>query len=181
MPRSSSISTFVRAYNNRGVAYRKKGERERALADFEQAIRLDPRFDDAVTNRDEVREEIKQLALVSKVQLPTFDCTRAKLAVEKAICSDPDLAQLDRAIDQAYLEARAKLSPASAAALRRDQRDFIARRNKSFGRPSYQIRKELEQRLTALREFRRLAIESEDLRPFPTNPPNGHTRALIAN
>jgi tetratricopeptide (TPR) repeat protein len=42
---------FVAAYNNRGLARRKKGDLEGALADFSEAIRLDPDFAIAYNNR----------------------------------------------------------------------------------------------------------------------------------
>ncbi|MGO9135188.1 MAG: tetratricopeptide repeat protein [Methylovirgula sp.] len=39
------------AYNNRGVAYAAKGDLDRAIADFDQAIRLDPKDEVAYKNR----------------------------------------------------------------------------------------------------------------------------------
>ena len=39
------------AYNNRGVAYGAKGDRDRAIADYNEAIRLDPKFAMAYNNR----------------------------------------------------------------------------------------------------------------------------------
>ena len=75
--------------------------------------------------------------------LPTFDCDTAKRAVEKAICSDPDLSRLDRQIDDAYKAALAKLDRAGIARLRREQRQFNATRDKSFGHPDYQLKREL--------------------------------------
>jgi Flp pilus assembly protein TadD len=32
------------SYNNRGVAYKTKGENERAIADFSKALDIDPRL-----------------------------------------------------------------------------------------------------------------------------------------
>jgi uncharacterized protein len=83
--------------------------------------------------------------------LPTFDCATAGRAVEKAICSDPDLSRLDRQIDDAYKAALAKLDRNGVARLREEQRNFSAKRNKSFGNPNYQLKRELEARLLALR------------------------------
>ena len=38
-------------YSNRGVAYRQKGDGDRAIADFNEAIRLDPTFAAPFYNR----------------------------------------------------------------------------------------------------------------------------------
>jgi uncharacterized protein len=83
--------------------------------------------------------------------LPTFDCASAKRGVEKAICSDPDLARLDRQIDDAYKAALTRLDRKGVARLREEQRDFLAERNKSFGKPDYLLKRVLERRLTDLR------------------------------
>ncbi|MDB5600451.1 MAG: Tetratricopeptide repeat family protein [Xanthobacteraceae bacterium] len=142
---------FASAYNNRGAAFRKQGQLERAIADYEQAIRLNPRLDLAAENRDVLRKELQRLALTSPKQLPTFDCDKTKRAVEKAICSDPQLARLDREIDDAYNAVLRRLDPPAAAKMRRQQREFLATRNKAFGRPEYQVKREMELRLSALR------------------------------
>jgi tetratricopeptide (TPR) repeat protein len=39
------------AYNNRGNAYKDKGEVDRAIADYDQALRLDPKYVKAYINR----------------------------------------------------------------------------------------------------------------------------------
>ena len=83
--------------------------------------------------------------------MPTFDCGTARRAVEKAICSDPDLSRLDRQIDDAYKAALAKLSARGVARLRAEQRAFNATRDRAFGHPDYQLKRALEQRLLVLR------------------------------
>jgi tetratricopeptide (TPR) repeat protein len=42
---------FVRAYNNRGIAYDSKGEHDHAIADFSKAIELDPNSATGYNNR----------------------------------------------------------------------------------------------------------------------------------
>ena len=59
--------------------------------------------------------------------LPSFDAAAASRAVEKAICSDPDLTRLDREIDAAYKAALAAGDNKTATQLRQQQRDFIRR------------------------------------------------------
>jgi hypothetical protein len=51
----------------------------------------------------------------------------------------------------AYKAALASRNGKAAAQLRQDQRDFLAVRNKSFGNPQYNLRREMELRLAALR------------------------------
>ncbi|HEX3439596.1 MAG TPA: tetratricopeptide repeat protein [Pseudolabrys sp.] len=145
---------FYLAYNNRSVAFRAKGDFDHAIADLEQVLRIDPRLDSAAEDLADLRQERDRRAMVSGDDtLPTFNCRKAKLAVEKAICSDPDLVRLDRQLDDAYKAALAKLDRAGVARLRREQHAFIASRNTSFGRPEYQLKRELEQRLLALRRM----------------------------
>ena len=62
------------AHNNRGVAYREKGERERAIADFDAAIRLDPtyalaRFNRGLTQDAQGRHEAAIADLTEAIRL----------------------------------------------------------------------------------------------------------------
>ena len=56
---------------------------------------------------------------------PSFGCATAKTIREKAVCRDPRLARLDTEIAKAYAAALAHLDPATAVALRKDQRAFL--------------------------------------------------------
>lgn len=143
--------SFYLAYNNRGIAYRKKGDLDHAIADFEQVVRIAPQINSAVTALARVRQERDRLDLVSDRLLPTFDCRDARKAAEKAICSDPDLSRLDRQIDDAYKTALARLDRKEVAGLRQEQRAFLGTRNTAFGRPDYNLKREMERRLTELR------------------------------
>jgi uncharacterized protein YecT (DUF1311 family) len=58
----------------------------------------------------------------------SFDCARTSAPIEKLICSNDDLAALDAALGQAYGARRQGLSRDEAAALRRDQRQWLADR-----------------------------------------------------
>jgi uncharacterized protein len=112
-------------------------------------------LDEAADNLATLRRERDRRGTLSGANsvLPTFDCATARRAVEKAICSDPELARLDRQIDDAYKAALAKLDRRGVARLRREQRAFIARRDKAFGDPDYQIKREFERRLAKLRQM----------------------------
>ena len=56
---------------------------------------------------------------------PSFPCTAAKSAAEKAICADPALAAQDRRMASAYAKVLAALDAPGRAALRADQRFFL--------------------------------------------------------
>ena len=57
---------------------------------------------------------------------PSFDCRTAKTARELATCNDAKLAAADRELAAAWREAIARLDPATAKALREDQRKFLS-------------------------------------------------------
>jgi tetratricopeptide (TPR) repeat protein len=53
--RSGSIRKEARAYSNRGLGYHRKGDYDRAVADFDQAISLDPKAGEAYHRRGDTR------------------------------------------------------------------------------------------------------------------------------
>ncbi len=63
---------------------------------------------------------------------PSFDCTKAKSDVEKAICADPTLSRADAEIARRYRTLRAALDRAAAKALQEDQGYFVAIRDDGF-------------------------------------------------
>jgi uncharacterized protein len=81
------------------------------------------------------------LALVNAAEaVPTasFDCALASAPIEKLICSNDDLAALDAALAQAYGAQRQGLARDEAAALRREQRDWLRSRLTACDVPSAQ-------------------------------------------
>ena len=54
---------------------------------------------------------------------PSFDCARASSPVERIVCADPALAEADRLLAAVYSKAR------RTAGMRRDQREWLARRD----------------------------------------------------
>jgi tetratricopeptide (TPR) repeat protein len=88
--------TFPRVYNNRGAAWQQKGDRARAKQDYAEAVRLNPSDSNAAENYEVVTKEIERLgALAYQKNLPSFNCATARHLVEKTICADRGLAQLD--------------------------------------------------------------------------------------
>lgn len=151
---------FLLAYNNRAVVWRKKGDRVKALADYEAALRIDPRFENALAGRKSLALEIERAGAQMPLQPaaakagPSFDCATAKRAVEKVICADARLSRLDREIDETYtgmIKSVASGNRRAAEALRDQQREFIATRNASFGKPDYDVRDVMEKQLARLR------------------------------
>ncbi len=118
---------------NRGDAYQATGDYDRAIADYDAALKKDPKFQRAWNNRgrglarqgrsrqgdaglrrggasqsfdktaasnyQDIAVEVQRLNLLGSAKnLPSFNCATVRRAVEKAICADPGLAELDRNI-----------------------------------------------------------------------------------
>jgi tetratricopeptide (TPR) repeat protein len=140
-------------FNARGELWRKKGDRPRALTDFAAAIKLVPAHPAAKSNYRSLALELERIGAQMAVNnRPSFDCAGARRAVEKAICASPDLANLDRAIGVANAKAvrDAGIDNAAGRALQREQDDFITRRNAAFGRPGYDLKAAMQERLRRL-------------------------------
>ncbi|CAL80199.1 conserved hypothetical protein with two TPR repeat domains; putative exported protein [Bradyrhizobium sp. ORS 278] len=144
--------TLANIFNARGELYRKKGDRPKALADFASALRLNPDHVGARSNYRALALELERLgAQMAVAGRPSFNCAAARRAAEKAICADPELANLDREIDGSHARAvREAPGPAAARALQREQDAFIARRNADFGRSGYDLKKAMQDRLRRL-------------------------------
>src|SRR6202035_4899737 len=151
--------TLADIFNARGELWRRKGDRPRALADFAAAIKLNPDHAAARANYKSLAQELERLgALLAVHDKPSFDCATAKSAVEKAICAKPNLANLDReinAVNARVVRQAAAASPRAGRALQREQDDFIARRNASFGRPDYDLQRAMRERLDHLQAVER--------------------------
>jgi tetratricopeptide (TPR) repeat protein len=139
-------------FNARGELWRKKGDRPKAVADFGAAIKLNPDHAAARANYKSLALELERLgALMAVAGKPSFNCAKARRTVEKVICANPELADLDREIFAANARAvREAENPRAARALQREQDEFIARRNAQFGRPGYDLQKAMKQRLEKL-------------------------------
>jgi len=144
--------TQADVFNTRGELWRRKGDRPRALADFAAAIKLNPQHEAARANHKALAQELERLGAQMAVNnKPSFNCAAARRAVEKAICADPELANLDREIDAMNATViREARTPRQGRALQRQQDAFLARRNASFGRPDYDLRKAMKARLQSL-------------------------------
>jgi tetratricopeptide (TPR) repeat protein len=150
--------TLADIYNARGELWRKKGDRPKALTDFGAAIKLNPGHFVAKGNYRSLARELERLgALIAVAGKPSFNCATARRTVEKAICANPELANLDRqinAVNTKVVRDATADSPHAGRALQREQDEFVARRNASFGRPDYDLQQAMRQRLDHL-----LAVE----------------------
>jgi tetratricopeptide (TPR) repeat protein len=150
--------TLADIFTARGELWRKKGDRPRALADFGAAIKLNPGHPIARANYKSLAREVERLgAMIAVNNKPSFNCAAARRPIEKAICGNPELANLDReinAVNTRVVHDAARSDPRAGRAMQHEQDDFIARRNAAFGRPDYDLQKEMRQRLDHL-----LAIE----------------------
>lgn len=66
---------------------------------------------------------------------PSFDCAKArKGTIDQVICKDRELSILDHTMGLDYERAKLQTPPVEAANLLREQREFIANRNKCMKR-----------------------------------------------
>lgn len=143
--------TLADVFNRRGELWRKKGDRRRALADFAAAIKLKPDHPAARGNHKSLAQQLERLgALMAVYNQPGVNCVATRLAVEKAICGNPDLANLDREISAVNSKLLRAASSDVGRALQREQDDFVERRNAAFGEPGYDLGKEMRKRLDHL-------------------------------
>jgi tetratricopeptide (TPR) repeat protein len=138
----------------RGELLRRKGDRPRALQDFAAAIKLSPNHSAARSDYKSLALELERLgALLAVSNRPSFDCATARRTVEKAICGNPLLVNLDReinAVNAKVVNDAGRDYPRAGRALQREQDDFIARRDASFGRPDYDLQRDMAERLNHL-------------------------------
>ena len=82
----------------------------------------------------------------------SFDCTLASLWSEKAICADPVLARLDRAMASRYRARLSDLTEPERAALREQQRSWLESRENcsTSNRPPVCLKRAYQDRIRAL-------------------------------
>jgi tetratricopeptide (TPR) repeat protein len=151
--------TLADVFNIRGELWRRKGDRPKALADFGAAIKLNPDHPAARGNYKSLAQELERLgALMAVYNKPSFNCATARRPVQKAICANPELANLDReinAVNTKVVREATSGSPRAGRALQREQDEFIARRDAAFGRPDYDLQKAMRERLDHLLAVKR--------------------------
>ena len=141
-------------FNTRGELFRKKGDRVHALSDFGTAVKLDPDHAAAKANYKALSLEIERIgAMMAVNDKPSFNCASARRPVEKAICANPELANLDReinAVNTKVVRVAGQHNPRGGRAMQREQDEFVARRNAEFGRPDFDLQKMMRDRLDHL-------------------------------
>ncbi|WP_407160786.1 hypothetical protein [Bradyrhizobium sp. STM 3557] len=146
--------TLADIFNARGELEHKKGDRVRALSDFAAALKLNPAHVSARANYHALGLELERLgAQMAVAGKPSFSCAQARRPVERAICADPELADLDREIFAANTRVVRQATSTSARegqARRREQEQYLARRDAGFGRPGFDLKKEMQGRLERL-------------------------------
>ena len=138
------------ALNARGQLWWRKGDRPKAIMDFGAALKLDPGHGPAKANYKTLSLELERIgALKAVAGKPSFDCRKARRTVEKTICGNPELADLDREVYASSVRAvrEAAFDPRLARRLQREQEQFIARRNADFGKAGYDLKKAMQERL----------------------------------
>jgi tetratricopeptide (TPR) repeat protein len=147
-------ATLADIFNARGELLRKAGARPKALADFAAALKLNPEHVGARANYRSLAQELERLgARMAVAGKPSFNCALARLKVEKAICADPELADLDRdiaVVNGWVVRESARISPREARVRQREQDDYLAGRNAEFGHPGYDLKRAMRDRLQRL-------------------------------
>jgi hypothetical protein len=104
----------------------------------------------------------------------------ARRPVEMAICANPELADLDRQITGVNSKlVRAAQSPQQRQALKREHDEFLARRNAEFGKPGYDLKQLMGDRLQHL-----LAADGNERigrKRAPLFPETDHAQAIGSN
>ena len=136
-------------HNARGELWRRKGDLPKAVADFAAAMKLNPDHAVARANHRALAQELERLgALKAVAGKPSFNCATARRPVEKAICANPELADLDREVHGSYVRAIGEAQqPRDVRKLKQQQDEFIARRNAQFGKPGYDLEKAMRARM----------------------------------
>jgi len=146
--------TQAELFNARGELFRRKGDRVHALSDFGTAVKIDPNNAPARANYKALSLEIERIgAMMAVNNKPSFNCANARRPVEKAICGNPELANLDReinAVNTKVVREAAKNNPRAGRAMQRAQDEFLARRNAGFGKPDFDLQKMMRERLDQL-------------------------------
>ena len=139
-------------FNARGELWLRKGDKPKAVQDFGAALKIDPNHEQAKANHKAMAREIERIgAQMAVAGKPSFICKGARRLVEKAICANRELADLDRDVFAANARVlREARNAGEAKALQREQDDFIARRNAGYGRPGYDLKKAMQERLRRL-------------------------------
>jgi len=144
--------TLADVFNARGELWLKKGDKPKAVQDFGAALRIDPNHEKAKANHKAIARELERIGAQMAVSgKPSFNCAGARRPVEKAICANRELADLDREVYAANARViREARNEAEGKKLQREQEDFIAGRNAGFGRPGYDLKKVMQDRLQRL-------------------------------
>jgi tetratricopeptide (TPR) repeat protein len=141
-------------FNARGELEHQKGDRLKALSDFAAALKLNPGHAAARANYRALGLELERLgAQMAVAGKPSFSCAQARRPVEKAICADPELADLDREIFAAntkVVRQATSASPRDRQARRREQEQYLAHRDAGFGHPGFDLKQEMRDRLQRL-------------------------------
>lgn len=144
--------TLADVFNARGELWLKKGDKPKAVQDFGAALRINPNHEKAKANHKAIARELERIgAQMAVAGKPSFYCAGARRPVEKAICANRELADLDREVYAANARVlREARNEGEARKLQREQDDFIARRNAGFGRPGYDLKTAMQDRLQKL-------------------------------
>ncbi|MGL4240967.1 MAG: lysozyme inhibitor LprI family protein [Beijerinckiaceae bacterium] len=89
-------------------------------------------------------------ALPASAQTTPTDCARGASPIAKAICADPELIELDKALAKAFTAARGRVDSDSLKSLEKDQKAFLDERQLVLDRKGMPLAEYLRHRLAFL-------------------------------
>ena len=92
---------------------------------------------------------------------PSFDCAKAGTKVEKAICSNEELANLDKSLSDAYISLKKNLTATEVKALKDSQRMWMKQRDTSCGSDVPCLRETYSSRLSELARQKQLLAQKK--------------------
>ena len=108
---------------------------------------------------------------------PSFDCAKAGTNVEKAICSDEELANLDKSLSDTYISLKKGLTATEVKALKDSQRMWMKQRDTNCSSDIPCLRETYSTRLSELtRQKQLLAKKGKKYKNFVFEPAEWATR-----
>ena len=136
-------------FNARGELWLKKGDKPKAVQDFGAALKIDPNHEKAKANHKAMARELERIG--RRWRLPASPASIAGVPRARwkgrsaAIASSP--ISTARFMARTYARSGRRAIPPKPGRCSASRTSFIARRNAGYGRPGYDLKKAMQERL----------------------------------